>query len=170
ENPDADYAYQFYPIKNAEAAKEDDGDMDEVGITVEDEKTLIVELEQPTPYFLELTAFMTYYPVNKDVVEEDDEWSVDASDSYVTNGPFTLDTWKHKDKIVLKKYEDYWDKDVVHLETINMFMVNDENTEMNMFDQGELDRAGAPTGSIPLAAIQSLKDQDKLNISPKSGI
>lgn len=170
ENPDADYAYQLYPIKNAEVAKEEDGDMDDIGIIVEDEKTLVVELEQPTPYFLELTAFMTYYPINKNVAEEDDEWYMDSSENYVTNGPFTFDSWEHKDTIVLKKYEEYWDKDSVNLETITMNMINDENTEMSMFEQGELDRIGAPTGSIPLAAIQSLKDEGELNISPKSGI
>src|SRR5699024_3613322 len=31
ESPDTDYAYQLYPIKNAEAAKEGDGDLDDVG-------------------------------------------------------------------------------------------------------------------------------------------
>lgn len=169
-NPDTDYAYQLYPIKNAEKAKEDDGSMDDVGITVEDEKTLIVELEQPTPYFLELTAFLTYYPINKKVVEDEEDWATDASASYVTNGPFTLESWDHKDTIVLGQYEDYWDTEAVHLETINMMMIEDENTELSMFEQGELDRAGAPTGSIPLPAIQSLKDEEKLNISPKSGI
>ena len=169
-NADTDYAYQLYPIKNAEDVKENGMPMDEVGITVEDEKKLIVELEQPTPYFLELTAFMTYYPLNKNVVEGNKDWSTDASEDYVTNGPFTLESWQHKDNIVLEKIDDYWDSETVKLETINMHMIEDENTELNMFERGELDRAGAPTGSIPLAAIQSLKEENRLNISPKSGV
>lgn len=169
-NADTDYAYQLYPIKNAEDVKENGMPMDEVGITVEDEKKLIVELEQPTPYFLELTAFMTYYPLNKNIVEGNKDWSTEASEDYVTNGPFTLESWQHKDNIVLEKFEDYWDSKTVKLETINMHMIEDENTELNMFERGELDRAGAPTGSIPLAAIQSLKEENRLNISPKSGV
>lgn len=169
-NADTDYAYQLYPIKNAEDVKENGMPMDQVGITVEDEKKLIVELEQPTPYFLELTAFMTYYPLNKNVVEGNKDWSTEASADYVTNGPFTLESWQHKDNIVLKKFDDYWDSETVKLETINMHMIEDENTELNMFERGELDRAGAPTGSIPLAAIQSLKEENRLNISPKSGV
>lgn len=169
-NADTDYAYQLYPIKNAEDVKENGMSMDEVGITVEDEKKLIVELEQPTPYFLELTAFMTYYPLNKNVVEGNKDWSTEASEDYVTNGPFTLKSWQHKDNIVLEKFDDYWDSETVKLETINMHMIEDENTELNMFERGELDRAGAPTGSIPLAAIQSLKEGNRLNISPKSGV
>lgn len=170
ENPDAEYAYQLYDIKNAEDIKENGGSMDDLGVTAEDDKTLVVELEQPTPYFLELTAFMTFYPLNKKVVETNEDWSLDASEDYVTNGPFTLDSWDHKDKIVLQKFDDYWDQETVQLETINMHMIDDENTELSMFEKGELDRAGAPTGGIPLAAVKSLKDEGLLNISPKSGI
>src|SRR5699024_8488688 len=128
------------------------------------------ELEHPTDYFLDLTAFYTFYPVNKNVVEGEDDWAVDVTDKYVTNGPFTLETWEHKSQIVLKKNEDYWDADTVNLETINMNMVKDESTELKMFKEGDLDWAGDPTGSIPLAAVQSLKDEGKLNIEPKAGV
>src|SRR5690625_3489455 len=108
ESPDTDYAYQLYPIKGAEDAKENGASLDDVGITVEDEKTLVVELEQPTDYFLELTAFHTYYPLNKNVVDGNDDWALDAGDDYVTNGPFTLVSWGNKDKIVLAKNDAYW--------------------------------------------------------------
>lgn len=167
---DTDYAYQLYVIKGAQDAKENDGSLDEIGVKAEDDKTLVVELEQPTPYFLDLTAFYTYFPVNHQVVEGKDDWAQDISDNYVTNGPFLMDTWSHKDKIVLKKNSDYWDADTVKLETINMFMINDENTELQMYKNGELDWAGSPTGSIPLAAIPALKDEGTLNIAPYTGV
>ncbi|WP_188454708.1 peptide ABC transporter substrate-binding protein [Virgibacillus oceani] len=170
DSPDTDYAYQLYPIKNAAEAKAGDVPLDEVGITAKDDKTLVVELAQPTPYFLQLTAFHTYYPVNKNVVDGKTEWATDVSENYVTNGPFTMESWAHKDQIVLKKNADYWDAENVKLETINMYMVEDENTELQMYKNGELDWAGSPTGSIPLAAIPSLKEDGSLNISPKAGI
>ncbi len=170
DSPDTDYAYQLYPIKGAQAAKEDGGSMDDIGIKAEDDQTLVVELNQPTPYFLQLTAFHTYYPVNKSVVEGKDEWAVNVTDDYVTNGPFTIESWEHKSQIVLKKYADYWDAENVNLETINMYMIEDEATELKMYENGELDWAGSPTGSIPLAAIPSLKEDNSLNISPKAGV
>ncbi|SFA96852.1 oligopeptide transport system substrate-binding protein [Lentibacillus halodurans] len=169
DSPDTDYAYQMYPIKGAEAAKTGEGSLDDVGITVEDEKTLVVELENPTPYFLELTAFYTYFPFNQDVAESNDEWAADAGEDYVTNGPFLLEEWAHKDQVVLKKNPDYWDAENVHLETITMEMVDDENTAKNMYDQGELDWIGDPTDSVPLAAIPQMKQDGTLNISPMAG-
>ena len=170
ENADTDYAYQLYPIKNAEDAKENDGSLDDVGITVEDDHTLVVELEQPTEYFLELTAFYTYYPINEDVTSDNKEWALDASDDYVSNGPFQLVSWDHKDNIVIEKNEDYWDADTVKLETITMHMVEEESTALQMFESGDLDWVGDPTDSVPLAAIPSMKDAGELNISDRAGV
>src|SRR5699024_5551267 len=37
ENADTEYSYQLYPIKGAEAADTDEGSLDDVGVTAEDE-------------------------------------------------------------------------------------------------------------------------------------
>lgn len=170
DNPDTDYAYQLYPIKGAEEAKENGGSLDDVGITVEDEKTLIVELEQPTDYFLELTAFYTYYPLNKNVVEGNDDWALDAGEDYVSNGPFKLVSWEHKDRIVLEKNENYWDSDSVKLETITMHMIKDENTALQMYENGDLDWIGDPVDSVPLASIQTFLESGDLIAEPQAGL
>lgn len=170
ENADTDYAYQLYVIKGAQDAKENGASLDDVGIKVVDEKTLEVELEQPTEYFLELTAFVTYYPVNKNVVSENPEWALDVSDAYVSNGPFKLVEWAHNDKIVLEKNENYWDADSVKLEQITMHMIGDESTALQMYESGELDWIGSPVDSIPLAAMQSLKDAGDLIITDQAAL
>ena len=169
-NVETDYAYQLYMIKGAEAAKEDGGSLDEVAIKAEDDHTLVIELAQPTSYFLELTAFYTFFPINHKIAEANPDWAQDKSENYVTNGPFLMETWKHKDKVVLKKNPDYWDADTVKLETINMYMIEEENTAKQMYDKGELDWLGSPTDSIPLAAIPAYKDEGALNISPLAGV
>jgi len=169
-NADTDYAYQMYMIKGAEEAKENGGSLDEVGIIVEDDQTLVVELAQPTAYFLELTAFYTYFPVNHQITAGNAGWANDLTDDYVTNGPFLMSEWKHKDKVVLTKNPEYWDAETVKFETINMLMIEDENTAKQMYDAGELDWLGSPTDSIPLAAIPAYKEEGILNISPLAGV
>ncbi|MCQ9282760.1 ABC transporter substrate-binding protein [Priestia megaterium] len=166
---ESQYAEQLYYIKGGEAANKGTGSMDDVGIKAVDDKTLQVTLEHPTTYFLELTAFYTYYPVDSKVVEKNPKWYTNAGDNYVTNGPFKMTQWKHNDKIVLKPSENYWDKDAVKLKNIEMYMINDNATELSMFEKGELDWAGNPAGQLPQDAIPQLKDKGNLNVNVKTG-
>ncbi len=163
----SNYAYQLYYVKNGQKFNEGKGSADEVGVKALDDKTLEVKLENPTPFFLELTSFYTYYPVNKKVVEANPKWANEAA-THVGNGPFKMTVWEHKSKIVLEKNENYWDKDAVKLDKIEMAMIEDENTELSMFENGELDWAGQPLGSLPTDAVPALKDAGKLVIHPKA--
>ncbi|WP_345240235.1 peptide ABC transporter substrate-binding protein [Pontibacillus salipaludis] len=168
-NNNSQYAYQLYYVKNAEAANTGEGSLDDVGVTAVDDQTLEVELENPTPYFLELTAFYTYFPVNSKIAKENEEWYADAGENYVSNGPFKMTEWSHNDSITLEPNEEYWDKDAVKLDRIEFAMINDFNTELNSFKQGEFDWAGSPFGSLPTEAIPSLKEDGSLNVEPIAG-
>ncbi len=169
DNQEADNAYQLYPIQGAEDAKENGASADDIGIKVEDDKTLVVELQQATEYFPDLTALPVFYPLNKNIAEKNDDWHLDAGEDYVTNGPFQLDAWNSNEKIVLKKNEKYWDASTVKLETVNMHMIGEEPTEMEMYEQDQLDWAGDPAGALPFAAIPTMRNTDELEISDRIG-
>lgn len=162
------YAFQMYYIKNAEKANRGEAKLDEVGIKALDSKTLQVTLEHPTPYFLELTSFSTYYPVDKKVAEKGFNWALEAK-THVGNGPFKIEQWEHKNKLVLVKNKTYWDAANVKVDRLNFSMVEDENTELAMFENGELDWAGAPLSSLPTDAIPALKESGKLKVQPIAG-
>ena len=164
----ANYAYQLYYIKNGEAYNKGQASRDEVGVKALDDKTLQVTLENPTPFFPELTAFYTYYPVNQKVVEANEKWAVDAA-THVGNGPFKMTDWQHKNKIVLEKNDQYWDKDNVNLTKVEFTMIEDENTELSMFENGELDWAGAPMSQLPTDAIPALADSGRMKTKPIAG-
>ncbi len=166
---ESQYAYQLYYIKGAQAVNEGTAAADTIGVKAVDEKTLEVTLENPTPYFLELTAFYTYFPVNSKNAQANPNWYTDAGDNYISNGPFKMTEWKHSDTIVLEKNKDYWDADSVYLENVKVSIINDANTELSMFDNGELDWAGAPFGTLPTDALPNLKQDDKLQIKAIAG-
>ena len=170
-NPEntSEYSSILYPVKGAEAYNTGTGTAEEVGVKAIDEKTLEVTLEAPTPYFLELTAFKTYFPINKAVAEANPTWYTEA-DSYVGNGAFTLSTWNHSGDIVLEKSETYWDAENVNIDTVNVAMVESETTQMTMYDAGEVDFLGAPYGTISLDAIDRLKSEDALNVTDQAGV
>ncbi len=146
-NPDtaAQYAYQLYHIKNAEAYNSGEiTDPSEVGIEVVDEKTLKVTLERETPFFLSLMSFITYVPAQKAAVEEFGEDYALEADQMVYSGPFVIEEWNHEDSLILAKNPEYWDADTVKLERIEGVMITENNTRMQMYDNGELDIATVP--------------------------
>jgi oligopeptide transport system substrate-binding protein len=165
----SNYAYQLYYIKNAEKFNLGKAKAEDVGVKALDDKTLQVTLENPTPFFLELTAFYSYYPVNRKVVEANPNWAGEA-ETHVGNGPFKIEEWEHKNKMTLVKNENYWDKDAVKLDKIEFSMVEDENTELSMFDNGDLDWAGAPLSNLPLDAIPALKESGRMVTQPIAGL
>ncbi|AYB40117.1 peptide ABC transporter substrate-binding protein [Brevibacillus laterosporus] len=165
----ASYAYQLYYLKNAEAYNKGQAKAEDVGVKALDEHTLEVTLNNPTPFFLELTAFYTLYPVNEKVVASSDKWAGEAS-THIGNGPFKMESWKHKNEIVLVKNDNYWDKDNVKLEKIIYQMIDDENTELSMFENGDLDWAGQPNGMLPIDAIAPNMASGKAHVQPKAGI
>src|SRR5699024_10498623 len=66
------------------------------------------------------------------------------ADSFVANGPFMLESWDHDNEMVFAKNNEYWDADVVKLDKVHFAMVNDTNTQYQMFEKGELDTASIP--------------------------
>lgn len=166
----SEYASQLYPIKGAEEFNTGKGSADDIAIKVVDDKTLEVTLANPTPYFLELTAFQTYMPINKKVAEANKEWYADAGENYVTNGAFKLAEWQHDASLKLEKNADYWDVANVKLDEVNIGMVEKEPTAVSKFKAGEIDYLGSPFQTVALDSIDEFKKSNQLNIQPMAGV
>ncbi|HYE83720.1 MAG TPA: peptide ABC transporter substrate-binding protein [Clostridia bacterium] len=134
----SDYAFQLYYLKGGEAYNTGAGKVEDVGVKAIDDKTLEVVLATPTAYFVELTSFYTYYPVNKKTVEANPDWAKDPS-TYVSNGPFKLTGWEHNASITLTKDENYYDASLVKLDGIEFAILTDENTAWQKYEGGEFD-------------------------------
>lgn len=135
--------------KRLEAARE------EVAVKALDDKTLEVTLEAPTAYFLELTAFYTLYPVNKNVVESNPDWAKNAS-THVSNGPFTLTEWEHSATIKIRKNDNYYDKDSIKIDGVNFDIISDENTAWQKYEGGDYDFLTP----LPQAVVPQMKEAD----------
>jgi len=162
-------AHLFYPIKNAEAVKRGQLPLEEVGIHVKDEKTLVVELTNPTPYFLQLTAFCVFFPVSSAIDDKFPDWAFSAGNLFVSNGPFTLKEWKHHDQIVLKKNPQYREENAISLQSIKISMVENEATALHMYENGDLDIVGSPLSPLPTDALPRMLKEGLLNIRPSAG-
>ncbi|PGD84207.1 peptide ABC transporter substrate-binding protein [Bacillus wiedmannii] len=138
-NTAAEYAFIAFYIKNAEAINKGEKPLTDLGAKAVDDYTLEVELEKPVPYFLNLLAFPSYYPLNeKFVKEKGDKFGLEA-DTTLYNGPFVMASWKHEQGWQLKKNDKYWDNKTVKLEEINYSVVKEVATKVNLYDTGSID-------------------------------
>lgn len=130
-------------IKNAAAIAEGKLDKSELGITAQDDQTLVVSLERPIPYFLSLMAFGTFYPQKEAyVTEQGDQYAMD-SDKLLSNGPFILAKWDAAAMSwELERNPEYWDAEKVKLDKVEFNIVPDAGTGVNLYETGEADRAG----------------------------
>lgn len=165
-----DYSYMLYPIKNGKKARLGMCSAELVGVYAPDDTTLIVELEAPTPYFLELTAFPTYFPVNRKIDCINHDWAQLPCENFVCNGPFTIKKWNPQSEIFLDKNLNYWDQEKVRLDAIRFLILNDNNTAYQLFEKNELDWLGQPIAqNISTDRIGQKKKKNELNSYPVAG-
>ncbi len=148
----AAYVYQLWMVRGARAyslaadpaARE--AAWADVGIRAVDPRTLVVELERPTPYFLALTSFYPLFPVHGKSLEDAQERFPDTWQSewvrpgnLVTNGPYRVRERRVNDRIRLIKNPAYWDAAGVAFETIDALAVEHLGTMLNLYLEGEVD-------------------------------
>ncbi|MCE3235642.1 MAG: extracellular solute-binding protein family 5 [Vampirovibrio sp.] len=155
----APYAFFLYELKNGKAYY--DGQMKDfgrVGVHAPDSHTLIVELERPTPIFLDLAASPVMLPLRKDLIEKYGDKFTEAG-HFVGNGAYKMTRWNHEEKIVLVPNPYFYEKAPDKRPAVNaleMYMVNDANTSVVMYENGELDFIETTT-SIPSFDVRRLR-------------
>ena len=135
----SEYAFILYPLKNAEAINRGEMNPSLLGVFAEDDRTLRIEFDRPTGYFVKLTAFTTYFPVRKEFFEsKGDRFAADATD-LIYNGPFKLTEWTHSASLKMVKNNFYWDKDNINLNAINAdYITADTRARLNLFIDGKI--------------------------------
>ena len=135
-----------------------DGKPESIGVTATDEHTVEFKLVRPVPWFDQLMTLQTFVPLRKDVIEQHGEdW--DTPENIVTSGPFTLEEYKPKDRIVMAKNPEFWDADEVELDSITMRMIGEPKTALREFERGRIDMAFMRT-AIDSADIDRIKGED----------
>ncbi|MCD7949451.1 MAG: peptide ABC transporter substrate-binding protein [Erysipelotrichaceae bacterium] len=139
----SEYAYLLgstgFKLKNADAIMDDGEDVDTLGITAEDDTTLVLELESQCAYIEALMAFPTFFPLNQEFVESCGDQYGTTIDNLIGCGAFTLTTYEVGNKVVLTKNDSYYDADEVTIDEVTINLAQDQSAAALQFDSGELD-------------------------------
>ncbi|MFT4537591.1 MAG: oligopeptide transport system substrate-binding protein [Planctomycetota bacterium] len=175
----ADYAYQLWYVKGARdytTQIDNDGkpnhSFDTVGVEAPDDRTLVVTLESPTPFFLDLMGFYPMFPVNRNNIESakeqwPDNWELKwlQPENIVTNGPYLVGERRVNDRIRLIKNESYWDADNVAFNTIDVLAIEQQITGLNVY----LDGGSQLNTNIPSQLVRDLLKREDFNPKPYLG-
>ncbi len=138
------YANMLYSIKNAEAFHLGKiTDFNQVGVVALDKLTLQVTLENPTPYFLQILDHHSAFPVHVPTLlkygrmdEAATRWT--RPENFVGNGPFVIKEWTPGKVFSVKRNKHYWDADIVKLNEIHFYPIDQSLVEERMFKAGQL--------------------------------
>ena len=160
------YAYIFDAVKNGtDIYSGTNKDVTSLGIKAIDAKTLEVKLAAPCSYFTELLSFTAYYPLRKDVVEGNDKWTQDAK-TYISNGPYMMQNWSHKESITVVKNPNYYDKDKVKIDTLKFVLLEDDSAIQAAYQNGEISFAYP----ISVDEIDAWKDKPDYHKDAELGV
>jgi oligopeptide transport system substrate-binding protein len=153
------WIWEYTNIVGALDAVYNDGALSAVGISAPDDNTLVVELINPTPYFVSLMAFYHFMPVKQSSVEAADGadgiWAKTPTLA-VCNGPFKLTSYTPGDGLTLVKNDNYWDAENVYIDQINGEFIDVATTAYVKYNNGELDFIpDVPSVMIPSLTAES---------------
>jgi len=153
----ADYEYMFDVIEGYDEGK--------LNVVAKDAKTLVVTLKNAVPYFLELTAFPTYSPVRKDIIEANgDAWAT-KPETYIGNGPYKITEWVPNSHIIMSKNENYWNYKALGPDHIKFVLMDDDVAILNAFQKGEILFAD----TMPNDEIDAWRDKPEFNLEGQLG-
>jgi oligopeptide transport system substrate-binding protein len=138
----AQNASTYFNIKNAQAINEGKKDKSKLGIKALSDTQLQINLEYPDAYFKETLSSENLFPQNEKFVTAKGDKYGSSSENTLSNGPFVLTdwdgtglTWKYK------KNKNYWDKKNIKLDQINVQVVKETATGINLYQDGTVDAA-----------------------------
>ena len=150
-NPETASPYAFIGdcLKNGQAIEQGNMDVEELGVKAVDDNTLEVTLEHPTSYFLSLIGSSGQFaPLRQDIVEKYGTDFAATSEKNVYSGPFVM-TSSEDNVWTFEKNDNYWDKDSINLDKCELNYVENTDTQLSMYEAGDLDYVQVPTAYVP---------------------
>ena len=158
----ADYAYLLDVV-----ARNDDGSL---AIEALDDYTVQIQLNSPCPYFTDLLAFPTFYPVYQPEVDAANtdgtvpgKWCQEAG--FVSNGAYTMTSWAHNESMIFEANPNYYDAANVTMPELDFMLSADDTAIFAAYNSGDLDFID----SVPNDEIPNLLNNPEFGILDQLG-
>ena len=140
----ASLAYFMYPLRNARAVNAGELPVERLGASAADDRTLILELDQPYPHLPERLLYPTGFPVPKHVIERvGDDWV--RAEHWVSNGAYVLDEWRPQAYVALRANRHFFEP--LAIERVSYYPLANEQNAYNRYRAGEVSAIGGFPGN-----------------------
>lgn len=130
-------ASRLFPIRNARAVATGAMPVSALGVSAPDAQTVRIELDNPTPYFIDVIAAAAM-PVPRHVIEKHgNDWL--RPQNFVSNGAFVLEEWRPNAYVRARANPNFWGADQVKLDGVVHYPLGNPGTLVRRFNAGELD-------------------------------
>lgn len=133
----AELAFSLYAIKNAEAIIGGKLQPEELGVTVADARTLVIELDKPQPALLASLASVQGLPVPKHVVEQYGSAWIKA-EHIVSNGAYLFRNWQVGNRLEIERNPLFRDTASVAIDRVFFYPTADDEAALRRIRAGEL--------------------------------
>ena len=114
--------------------------LSDLGVEATDDSTFVVHLSQPCGFLLGLMAFPSFFPLNQEFYEsKGNQFGIGTTEDLIYCGPYTMTDWQAGNQYTFTRNADYWNADAVETETVTFKFLQDTQSAMLEYQQGNID-------------------------------
>ncbi len=132
------YALMLEPVVNAAAIIAGELPPAALGVSAPDDAMLVVELSEPSPYFIAMLSHPSTFAVHRATLAASPE-AFARPGTAVTNGAFVPVAWEIGSHIVATRNPHYWNDAGNRVDAVRYLHIADPVTELTRFRAGDLD-------------------------------
>ena len=162
----ASYANMFYPIRHAQEVNSGKLPLTALGVESRDKgRTVVIQLEHPTPYILRILAHGTAAPLPSHLMAKDSQWK--SIGHLVTNGAYTPTEWAPQSYLRVQRNASFHAAHDVSYDSVTYYITDSRQTAIMRFRTRALDIAR----TVPAERLQWLQqiEPTALHVSPMLG-
>ncbi len=122
---------------------------------------LTIHLKEPSASWKYIMATTAGHVISKAYYEANADTFGTAEGGLMGTGPYVYESWQSGQEIVLKRNENYWDKDqTIAMDTLVFKIIPEDTTRVTALQTGEVDF----TASTPIDLLDTVKADENLNV------
>jgi oligopeptide transport system substrate-binding protein len=120
-----------------------------LGVSAPDDRTLVIDLVGPAPYFATLASLWVFFPAKQELIEQGGEdWWKDPT-LQIGNGPFQITSYDEELQVGFTANENYWQGRPA-ADGIEYVYIGESAVAIEAFRSGDLDIVDVDPAQIPV--------------------